>query len=121
MPKAQRQAALLLADIDKAIDRIRLYVAGMDAAAFEASFITFDATVMNLQVIGESVAKLPEDLKSAVAEPPPWGQIVAVRNLVSHGYPDIDPDVIWTIVTTRLEELELAVAQMSAVLAEGET
>ncbi len=116
MPKAQREAALLLADIDKAIGRIRLYIAGMDAEAFEASFVTFDATVMNLQVIGESVAKLPDTLKSAVAEPPPWGQIIAVRNLVSHGYPDIDPDVIWTIVTTRLEELEFAVAAMSVAL-----
>jgi uncharacterized protein with HEPN domain len=120
MPKAQREAALLLADIDKAIGRIRLYIAGMDAEAFEASFITFDATVMNLQVIGESVAKLPDTLKSAVAEPPPWGQIIAVRNLVSHGYPDIDPDVIWTIVTTRLEELELALTAMSAALEAGE-
>ena len=80
MPKAQREAALLLADIDKAIGRIRLYIEGMDAEAFEASFVTFDETVMNPQVIGESVAKLPDALKSAVAEPPPWGQIIAVRN-----------------------------------------
>lgn len=71
MPKAQREAALLLADIDKAIGRIRHYIKGMDARAFEASFITFDATVMNLQVIGESVAKLPDALKATVAEPPP--------------------------------------------------
>jgi len=68
MSKQQRDAALLLADIDKAIGRIRLYTAGMDARAFEASFMAFDATVMNVQVIGESVAKLPDALKSAVAE-----------------------------------------------------
>ena len=41
MPKAQREAALLLADIDKAVGRIRLYITGMDAEAFEASFCHF--------------------------------------------------------------------------------
>lgn len=116
MPKAQRDARLLLGDIEKAIGRIRLYTAGQDAKAFEASAITFDAVVMNIQVIGESVAKLPVRLKAVVEPAPPWTQIIAVRNLVSHGYPDIDPDVIWTIVTTRLAELEIAVDKMTSAL-----
>lgn len=116
MPKPQRDAKLLLGDIEKAIGRIRLYTAGQDAEAFEASWITFDAVVMNIQVIGESVAKLPDSLKAVVAPAPPWTQIVAVRNLVSHGYPDVDPDVIWSIVTTRLLELEIAVDKMLAAL-----
>lgn len=116
MPKAQRDAKLLLSDIEKAIGRIRLYTEGQDIEAFEASAITFDAVVMNIQVIGESVAKLPDRLKAIVEPAPPWTQIIAVRNLVSHGYPDIDPDVIWTIVTTRLAELEIAVDTMAAVV-----
>lgn len=116
MPRIQRDAALRINDIEKAIGRIRLYTAGLDAAAFEASFITFDAVVMNIQVIGEAIANLPDDLKAAVEPAPPWKQIVAVRNLVSHGYPDIDPDVIWTIVTTRLDELEVAVDAMARTL-----
>lgn len=116
MPKAQRDAKLLLGDIEKAIGRIRLYTAGQDAEAFEASWITFDAVVMNIQVIGESVAKLPERLKAVVEPAPPWSQIVAVRNLVSHGYAEVDPDVIWTIVTTRLAELEIAVDKMAGAL-----
>jgi uncharacterized protein with HEPN domain len=116
MPKAQRDARLLLGDIEKAIGRIRSYTEGQDAEAFEASAITFDAVVMNIQVIGESVAKLPERLKAVVEPAPPWTQIIAVRNLVSHGYPDIDPDVIWAIVTTRLAELEIAIDRMAAEL-----
>lgn len=117
MSKASRDAAARLGDIEKAISRIRLYTIGLDADGLEASFMAFDAVLMNIQVIGEAVSKLPDSLKAVVDPAPPWTQIVAVRNVVSHGYPDVDPDVIWTIVSTRLEELEVAVDKMSRALA----
>ena len=43
MPKASRDAAARLGDIEKAIHRIRLYTTGLDADGLEASFMAFDA------------------------------------------------------------------------------
>jgi uncharacterized protein with HEPN domain len=44
----------------------------------------------------------------------PWKSIVAVRNLVAHGYPELDPKIVWDIATTKLDELEAVIAPMFA-------
>ena len=43
----------------------------------------------------------------------PWGQIVATRNRLIHGYDQIDLDVLWRIVSL---ELPLLIRQLDAIL-----
>lgn len=115
MPKAVRDARMRLHDILEATARIRRHAAGVTEAEFIAGSTTFDAVAMNIIVIGESVVHLPTELKAGESDMP-WKQIVASRNLVAHGYPELDPDVVWTIVTTRLDELDEAKRRMLAML-----
>ncbi len=70
MPRAERDAELRLDDILQAIARIRSYTAGMTFADFEASHLTFDAVVMNVFVIGESIGRLPDRLKTELGSLP---------------------------------------------------
>jgi len=42
----------------------------------------------------------------------PWKGIIAVRNLVAHGYPELDERIIWDIAQTRLDELESVIRPM---------
>ena len=104
-----------LNDILDATTRIRTYVAGISVEEFLSGSLTFDAVAMNIIVIGESVVHLPPHLKAGEVDTP-WRQIVASRNLVAHGYPELDPDVIWTIVTTQLDDLDAATNRMIARL-----
>lgn len=64
MSKVERDAELRLDDILQAVSRIRTYVADMTFAEFQASQLTFDAVAMNVLVIGESIGRLPERLKT---------------------------------------------------------
>lgn len=111
MPKKERDAELRLDDILQAIARIRTYTAGMSFDDFSVSHLTFDAVAMNVLVIGESITNLPDRLKTDLAHLP-LKSIVAVRNLVAHGYPELDERIIWDIAQTRLDELEAAVRPM---------
>ena len=111
MPKAERDAELRLDDILQAIERIRSYVAGMTFKDFEESALTFDAVAMNILVIGESITRLPERLKVQLGSMP-WKGIIAVRNLIAHGYPELDERIIWDIAQTRLDELESVIRPM---------
>lgn len=111
MPKAERDAELRLADIVQAIERVRTYTTGMSFEAFSASQITFDAVVMNVLVIGESINHLPDRLKAGLGALP-WKSIIALRNLVAHGYPELEERIIWDIAQTRLDDLEAVVRPM---------
>ena len=111
MPKKERDAELRLDDILQAIARIRSYTAGMTFEGFSDSHLTFDAVAMNVLVIGESITNLPDRLKADLNHLP-WKSIVAVRNLVAHGYPELDERIIWDIAQTKLDELEAVVRPM---------
>ena len=113
MPKAERDAELRLDDVLQAIGRIRTYVAGADFARFQADPMLFDAVSMNVLVIGESIGRLPDRLKDQLSSLP-WKSMVAVRNLVAHGYPELDPKIVWDIATTRLDALETVIKPMLA-------
>lgn len=115
MSKAERDAELRLDDILQAISRIRTYVTGADFQRFQAELMLFDAVSMNVLVIGESIGRLPDRLKDRLGGLP-WKSIVAVRNLVAHGYPELDPKIVWDIATTRLDALEAVIAPMLAEL-----
>jgi uncharacterized protein with HEPN domain len=74
---SKRHWRLLVEGIVECIERIEQYVAGLQPAAFKASQITVDATVRNLEVIGEASRNIPEDVKEAHPELE-WAKVVDV-------------------------------------------
>ncbi len=70
---------------------------------------------MNVLVIGESIGRLPERLKTQLGGLP-WKSMIAVRNLVAHGYPELDDTIIWDIACNRLDEIEVVIAPMLAAI-----
>jgi uncharacterized protein with HEPN domain len=115
MSKAERDAELRLDDILQAVVRLRTYSDGLTFEAFQANSLFFDAMAMNVLVIGESIGRLPDRLKDQLGDLP-WKSMVAVRNLVAHGYPELDERVIWDIVANRLDEIEAVIAPMLAAI-----
>ena len=110
---SKRHWRLLVEDILECIGRIEQYLTGLQLDAFKASQITVDATVRNLEVIGEASRNIPEDVKEAHPELE-WAKIVGLRNRVIHEYFGVDLDIIWRIVTDELPALK---AQMRELLA----
>jgi len=50
--------------------------------------------VRNLQIIGEAARALPEDVRTLAPEIP-WPKLAGMRNVLVHGYFDIDADIVW--------------------------
>lgn len=63
-----------------------------------------DAIERNLQIIGEAVNHLPEDITSAHPEIP-WPQIRGFRNILVHQCFGVDVDVVRDVVETHLPPL----------------
>ena len=62
----------------------------------------------HIETIGEAVARLSEEMRTGhpVA---PWRDIIAMRNILTHGYFDIDWDAVWAVVVHDLKPLRAAV------------
>jgi uncharacterized protein with HEPN domain len=77
---------------------------GLDQPGFEANGLTYDATLRNLELIGEAAMHIPAAVREG-APHIPWRQIVATRNRLIHGYLGIDNDTLWSIVQTDIPAL----------------
>lgn len=84
--------------------KVLTYTAGMDRDRFIDDSLTYDATLRNLELIGESATHIPQEVREASPEIP-WRQIIATRNRLIHAYLGIDDDTIWSIVQDDLPEL----------------
>ena len=59
-----RDSRVYLEDILDATRKIKTYTGGLSKTEFLQDEKTLDAVVRNLEVIGEAVKKLPEDLRA---------------------------------------------------------
>ena len=64
------------------------------------------ALVQLLQIIGEAARRVSEHLRHQHPEVP-WGEIIALRNRLVHGYDTVDLDRLWEILTGDLPGLKV--------------
>lgn len=60
------------------------YCEGLEQKTFERTRLNYDATVRNLELIGEAAKNIPEQIRLANTSVP-WRQIIATRNRLIHG------------------------------------
>lgn len=91
-----------------ALEKITRYTARMDKSAFLADEKTQDAVVRNLEIVGEASRRILEECSEFAERHPevPWKKIYAMRNRLSHGYIEVNLDVVWDTVRQSLPELE---------------
>jgi uncharacterized protein with HEPN domain len=96
-----------LGHIVEAIDLAASYVKDLSKAEFEADIRTQQAASLNIIILGEAAAKLITEAPEWVAQHDqvPWKVMRAMRNRITHGYFDINLDVVWNTITQDLVEL----------------
>ena len=107
----KRTSELYLRDILDAIAHVQEYTQDMDHDDFCTDRKTFDAVRSNLQVIGEAVSQIDQQLKRHYPTVP-WIFISGFRNVIVHQYWGLDVDIIWDIVCKKLEPLRDQVEQI---------
>ena len=77
----------------------------------ESDRLMFDATMMRLQVIGESTNKIPLKMRKKYAFIP-WGSLIRTRDFVSHNYEWVNPVVMREFILTKVIPLENALKKI---------
>ena len=75
--------------------------------------MAYDATLRNLELLGEAARHVPDEVRALAADIP-WRRIVGVRNILIHGYLGIDNDIIWDIVKNEVAPLLMSLEKLEA-------
>jgi uncharacterized protein with HEPN domain len=110
-----KDPTVYLTHILECIDLVEDYVSGLNQEEFEGRQQVQDAVLRRIEIIGEAVKNLPEDLRKAHPQVP-WRQIAGTRDKVIHDYLGVDVELIWNVVVTLLPELADQVRDILASL-----
>ncbi|MBE9200141.1 MULTISPECIES: HepT-like ribonuclease domain-containing protein [unclassified Nodularia (in: cyanobacteria)] len=106
-----KDSRVYLIHIRDCITRIKQYTFD-GKEVFYKDIKTQDAVLRNLQIMCESVQKLPPDWKNQYPEIE-WNNIAGFRNRLTHEYLNVDLDIIWSVIENYLPGLEITVEAMA--------
>jgi uncharacterized protein with HEPN domain len=75
---------------------------------------TFDAVVLNLQIIGEAVKSIPDSVKAKYPQVD-WRRIAGLRDVIAHGYFGLNEDLLWDLVQNRVPQLAEQIQEILAL------
>lgn len=102
---SERKASLITEDILTGIKHILSYTDSLSFDDFASHFMTVEACLYNIQVIGEAVSKLPEEIKQKHPHIQ-WTLIKGMRNRLIHEYFGTDLQLVWNVIKDKLPELQ---------------
>ncbi|MBB4864632.1 uncharacterized protein with HEPN domain [Pseudomonas nitritireducens] len=102
--RAERVWYFYVDDMIACAKKVIGYCANLDQQAFVDNPMVYDATLRNLEIIGEAATRIPDDVRQAHPQVP-WRMLVATRNRLIHGYLGIDNDTLWSIVRDEVPKL----------------
>ena len=101
---SERTNKEFLSDIREAIQRISVYVAGLDYEMFVKDSKTQDAVIRNLEILGEASKSISDEFRAAHSGVP-WKNMAAARDRLIHHYFGINLDIVWQIIHIELPKL----------------
>lgn len=102
---SKREIKILLDDILESIRNIEQFIKGLDKRKFMENKMARDAVVRNLEIIGEATKNIPTDYRKK-HERINWRGMAGLRDVVIHGYFNVDSEVIWEIITKDLPDIK---------------
>ena len=100
----RREWRFYLDDMIECAEKVMVYTQGLTQAGFVGSGLNYDATIRNLELIGEAATRVPNEIQRANTQIP-WRLIIATRNRLIHGYLGIDNDTLWSIIRSDIPAL----------------
>jgi uncharacterized protein with HEPN domain len=92
-------------DILDGMNKAEMLLEGVSYSQFEADFRINFAVVRALEIIGEAVKRLPEDLYQRYPDIP-WKGMAGMRDRIIHGYDNVDLQIVWDVVKRDIPQIK---------------
>jgi len=99
-----RDFFLYIDDIKDSAKRILEYTQDMSFEQFSENQMAIDAVIRNLEVIGEAVTHLPDNIQNQYPNVP-WRSIKGMRNILVHEYWGVDLEILWATIQESIPQL----------------
>ena len=114
-----RKHKAFLNDILNAIQKIERYSRGLTFESFSKNELMQDAIVRNLEIIGEAVKNIPQNIRDMMPEIE-WKKIAGLRDILIHAYFGIDVEVVWDIIKNKVPQLKEKILELIKLLSKLE-
>ncbi len=101
-----------LLHITEAIFRTISYTEGMTYEGFIQDTKTHDAVIRNIEIIGEAVKNLSDDVKISYDEIP-WRNMAGMRDKLIHHYFGVNFNIVWNVVQNEFPTISEQVKKMT--------
>lgn len=101
-----------LFDIQRALGALQDFIGGKDFSDYAGDAMLRAATERQFEIIGEALGQLAKRDSAVASRITDYRQIIAFRNILIHGYADIDDRLVWDIVETKLPKLRAEVGDL---------
>ena len=96
----------LLLDIRISCEEIIEFCASKDLESLRSSRMLQLALEREFEIIGEALLSLERvEMERLESKIPEYRKIIGFRNLVAHGYDQIDDLILWDLVTNHIPDL----------------
>lgn len=102
---SKRKPDVYLQDILESIQQIEQYLDGIDENEFYQNPEKQDAVLRRLEIIGEAVKHISDDIRDQYDEIP-WRKIAGMRDIIIHEYFGITLSMIWVVTQRELPDLK---------------
>ena len=89
----------------QSIYRIETYLSGKNHQSFSDDFMTQDAVVRQLEIIGEATKRISKGLRN-LNPLVPWSDMAGMRDILIHDYIDVDIDIVWKTASESIIKLK---------------
>jgi uncharacterized protein with HEPN domain len=101
----KREIADYVMDVLDAIAKCKEFIEGMEYKDFVSDDKTVFAVVRTLEVIGEAVKNIPDEVRKEHIEVP-WKEMAGMRDKLIHGYFGVDLKRVWQTAKEEIPALK---------------
>ena len=91
--------------IRDAIELILDYTKEINKQNFNSKVMLQDAVIRRIQVIGEAVKNISPAFREKFSGIP-WTKIAGMRDKITHGYFNVDIDIVWEVIVKDIPTLK---------------